>query len=369
MPAAVRDPIPQWLKDLGPANASVFDSTAKAWLRRLVGLSGVADPQAQVAAPMTPMETGPAGGLVGLLGKAIRAYHGSPHDFDRFDLSKIGTGEGAQAYGHGLYFAENEDVAKSYRDQLAKGFEYAGQPVDPHSSLGRTLDFLNSNYRPGEDVSAILPRRIQELREHAAFMRRAEPGWGSDALYDRAADQLSQLDPTQLRRGGRMYEVNLRVDPQQLLDWDALARDQPEPVKRAIADLWQSKGGSLEGRDLPPFAAHSGATGDSLYSAIATTYGPKTGRDAALQQAGSEALNRAGVPGIRYLDQGSRAAGTGTRNYTIFDDARIAILRKYGILPPVVGAGALSALASDPARDSTATPPPVAPPAVVPPRR
>jgi hypothetical protein len=43
---------------------------------------------------------------------AITTYHGSPHDFDEFDMSKIGTGEGAQAYGHGLYFAENENVAK-----------------------------------------------------------------------------------------------------------------------------------------------------------------------------------------------------------------------------------------------------------------
>src|SRR5690606_34108278 len=44
--------------------------------------------------------------------KGIRAFHGSPHDFDRFDISKIGTGEGAQAYGHGLYFADKEEVAK-----------------------------------------------------------------------------------------------------------------------------------------------------------------------------------------------------------------------------------------------------------------
>ncbi len=50
----------------------------------------------------------------------IRAYHGSPHDFDRFDISKIGTGEGAQAYGPGLYFAEREGVAKSYRDNLQR---------------------------------------------------------------------------------------------------------------------------------------------------------------------------------------------------------------------------------------------------------
>ena len=52
----------------------------------------------------------------------LKAYHGSPHDFDRFDLSKIGTGEGAQAYGHGLYFAEKEAVARSYRDSLTDMF-------------------------------------------------------------------------------------------------------------------------------------------------------------------------------------------------------------------------------------------------------
>ena len=49
------------------------------------------------------------------------AYHGSPHDFDKFTTEAIGTGEGAQAYGHGLYFAEAEDVAEGYRTQcLAK---------------------------------------------------------------------------------------------------------------------------------------------------------------------------------------------------------------------------------------------------------
>src|SRR5262245_18137051 len=50
---------------------------------------------------------------------AIRAFHGSPYNFSRFDSSKIGTGEGAQVYGHGLYFAENEGVARAYRDKLA----------------------------------------------------------------------------------------------------------------------------------------------------------------------------------------------------------------------------------------------------------
>jgi hypothetical protein len=46
---------------------------------------------------------------------SMKAFHGSPHDFDKFSMDAIGTGEGAQAYGHGLYFAESEDVARGYR--------------------------------------------------------------------------------------------------------------------------------------------------------------------------------------------------------------------------------------------------------------
>ena len=64
------------------------------------------------------------------------AYHGSPYQFDKFDMSKIGTGEGAQAYGHGLYFAENPDIAKSYQQNLG-GNQYlvGGQPVGTSGAL------------------------------------------------------------------------------------------------------------------------------------------------------------------------------------------------------------------------------------------
>lgn len=42
------------------------------------------------------------------------AYHGTPYRFDKISLENIGTGEGAQAHGWGLYFAENkEDLIKA----------------------------------------------------------------------------------------------------------------------------------------------------------------------------------------------------------------------------------------------------------------
>lgn len=83
----------------------------------------------------------PVGGLFGA-GRALMrgmkkpparptvVYHGSPHKFDQFSSSKIGTGEGATAYGHGLYFAESRDVAEAYKKALAKdggGHVYAVQ--------------------------------------------------------------------------------------------------------------------------------------------------------------------------------------------------------------------------------------------------
>ena len=50
-------------------------------------------------------------------------WHGSPHKFDEFKLDRIGSGEGAQVYGHGLYFAGNKSVAKWYKDKLSKGVD------------------------------------------------------------------------------------------------------------------------------------------------------------------------------------------------------------------------------------------------------
>jgi hypothetical protein len=87
------------------------------------GIAAVSAPDAQ-AGPITVgrnvaaelAKRAAAGDTVAAEG--IRAYHGSPYSFDEFSTSQIGTGEGAQAYGRGLYFAEREKTAESYRDAL-----------------------------------------------------------------------------------------------------------------------------------------------------------------------------------------------------------------------------------------------------------
>src|ERR1044071_3129715 len=73
------------------------------------------------AADMALNMVGTPGGVGGLgSGARFRAFHGSPHNFDKFDAAKIGTGEGAQVYGRGLYFAENPKVAESYKNNLSQ---------------------------------------------------------------------------------------------------------------------------------------------------------------------------------------------------------------------------------------------------------
>lgn len=98
------------LRDLAQANAA-----QRADDRSWVGASQSVMPEVRAAAQERGMQAAlNAGGLLG-----ITAFHGSPHTFDKFDMSKIGTGEGAQAYGHGLYFAENPEVAQGYQTMLA----------------------------------------------------------------------------------------------------------------------------------------------------------------------------------------------------------------------------------------------------------
>lgn len=64
-------------------------------------------------------------------------HHGTPHDFDKFDSEKIGSGEGNQAYGHGFYLAENPGVAKEYAKTLGgdKGNVLQAKVTPPESSF------------------------------------------------------------------------------------------------------------------------------------------------------------------------------------------------------------------------------------------
>lgn len=269
----------------------------------------------------------------------IRAYHGSPHDFDRFDMSRIGTGEGAQAYGHGLYFAGNERVAQNYRNNLSSNRINIGDRTFAPAEFSEMVWRQSAQNIPGHvRATDSFLRGIMDATHEFAMTGRigAVPddltswmGYGSLAQrqgYAEAARALREAHPAT----GRMYEVNLRTDPSRLLDWDAPLRNQPEPVREMLRSSW-----------LAHPDAHANQTGEQIYRITARD---RAGNFQPLlpyedSAAAATALREAGIPGIQYLDQGSRAAGQGTRNYVMFDDNLIEIIRKYGIAG-LLGSGA-----------------------------
>jgi hypothetical protein len=255
----------------------------------------------------------------------IRAYHGSPHSFSRFDASKIGTGEGAQAYGHGLYFAGAEDTARTYRDI---------SPAVPSDEAAKAIQEMQQRAVQLELEAG----RIRDAMEQAAAERGAlAPGWGTmrDVPQDvqrslgprlrEIGDQLSalRLEQQSARSGlrGHMYEVELGVPEESLLDWDAPISDQTN-VRQRLGSL-----GDVALRDR--------LTGRNVYELMQAQHG--NDRNA------SSVLTEFGIPGIQYFDAGSRSQQQGTRNYVMFPgtEDRIRILRQYGLLPPLVGAAAM----------------------------
>jgi hypothetical protein len=184
----------------------------------------------------------------------IRAWHASPYEFDKPNTSKMGSGEGFQAFGNGFYTAESPAVS-------GKDGAYYNQFKNSHGSA------------------------------HA-------------------------------------YELNIKADPSDFLNWDAPLSQQSDKVKRAI-ESYASKDRRTD------WGTWEDSQPVSYYLPAANARAIDMGY----------ALKDQGVAGISYFDQGSRVAGEGSRNHVVFPDADggyslIEILRKYGLLGMAGGAAA-----------------------------
>jgi hypothetical protein len=279
-------------------------------------------------APEAPLAVKPRG---------ITAYHGSPHSFDRFDMSKIGTGEGAQAYGHGLYFAENEDVAQTYRDALTKG-------------AMNSTELKKIGLSPNDRAHAMTFARTT----NNLFPEVAARDFANYSGKELTPDLIEAFRKTMDVPKGSMYQVRIDADPADFLDYDAPLIGQPQRVREGVAramsrgdDLLSDLFGDLSDPNAMQIAGlFPKSKGAQAYNTLKYNTKP-TGLDdqnnalfdgmAALDgrnpQAATDALREAGIPGIKYLDQGSRTAGDGSRNYVVFDDKLISILKKYGWAP------------------------------------
>lgn len=269
--------------------------------------------------------------MVGPTMFSIKAYHATPHKVDKFSLSKIGTGEGAQAFGWGLYFAENEAISgrggfydKAFQAKLPRtpslivnGKRFSGEDTARFERKYRIIvDLWRAPNNPSE-------KQLRDDLSKLAGLPAAE-----EALSMLNSGEVSIEMPVV-----NIYTVELLPDADEFLDWDKPLSEQSEKVKAAVGEMWQNwinqSPLTLEnGASQDQVDAIQNSRGSDFYALLAEDDSAES--DQGNIQAASKRLASLGIPGIRFLDGGSRGAGDGTRNYVIFDESLVKILEENG---------------------------------------
>ena len=283
-----------------------------------------------------------ARGLAEVLEQAkLKAYHGSPYKFDEFSDDAIGTGEGAQAYGYGHYFAEREQTAQSYKHNISEEKTAFTHPehdfVDfagARNYIERELKKQGFNDDTAQEAADLVTVGLLEgddVGRYRAFLKKHGPENLVNLPNSVYRAQLAALDlaePIKVERlQGQMYEVLVDASDDDLLDFDAPVNQQPG-VMRAFRDqvieMESDAPGEMRGMDLlrDLGAEEPGRAGQ--YSSPAA----------------AKKLREAGFKGIKYADAQTRfSPGKKTSNYVIFDPRLIEISRRYGI--PITAAATM----------------------------
>jgi hypothetical protein len=246
-------------------------------------ITPTADTQVFQGAEGSPTVIGPAS-------FAISAYHGTPHKVGKFSIDKIGTGEGAQAYGWGLYFAQAQKVAEEYRKILGSEFRMDGEIFLKGGNFGPAHRRIYEDL--GEEAADILVAFIDQGKARVIDELNNPLNQIDQDTFDRASDFLDRIEAT---NSGNLYTVTLKVEDEDLLDWDKPLSEQSEKVKSAL----QKMGGEI---------GRISSTAERQYFDAPTAYGTAISQHGSPQTA-SQALLAAGIRGIRFLDGNSRRLG------------------------------------------------------------
>lgn len=277
-------------------------------------------------------------------------YHGTPHRFPpternplgEFDLQKIGTGEGNQAFGYGIYVAENPDTAKTY--------------IPDRSYVGRVI-----KGKPGGtefDAEWIAQTAVDEHGDNALNHLQTVLKQRSQSKNPKQIESNNQLQDAinlvkegKIDQRGNLYEIDIpdEVIDNQMLDWDQpIEFDSPigQKIVNAVVefqfpggqwseakqetidelkDIMGAKGTYYEGQAEDGGSIYHHLTGilphEDDFTGIQSSNDFATAklRVEKKQKLTSEFLNHIGIKGIKYKDQASRGKKGGTRNFVLFD--------------------------------------------------
>ncbi|HTP30257.1 MAG TPA: hypothetical protein VMK12_31945 [Anaeromyxobacteraceae bacterium] len=304
------------------------------------------------------------------------AFHGSPHDFDAFSLHHVGTGEGGQAYGWGLYFAGRKEVAEHYRRRLAPdpSLLINGREVEkpsaeevfngtaPEKTLGRRIaDLAKAHLDLGHDFTdaqvfdevlnqitdaiEVSERHLRGLKESGA--EKAELASeervvsGLQAQLEELRRLLANESLSIRRQQGQLYSVDI-PDDSELLDYDKTVDQQSPSVTAALKAIAKEVFGDESLDDSSEYDRKRGAppkypTGREFYGTVGDYLARAESADpsedlATSMKRVSEFFARHGIPGLSYLDRDSRQNqqdGSPSRNYVIWDDSRVSVTKKF----------------------------------------
>ncbi|HJD19464.1 MAG TPA: hypothetical protein IAB21_03290 [Candidatus Avelusimicrobium excrementipullorum] len=242
------------------------------------------------------------------------AYHGSPHEFTRFSTDAIGTGEGAQAHGWGLYFAQNRDVSEGYKSRLAE--RKANRP-------SREGGFWLGEERWGQsDVSPKAPYYVGKFLKDVYGNTVAVSEEEYNAAYEKAKQEYEELI-----KKGQVYEVDI-PENDVLLDEDKTFDEQPEKVQDGLLAIAKDGRGPWADVDMM-YEDLQEATGWDIYHKLADFFAEdmdddwNMGHSESGSEAASKLLNEYGIKGITY--DGAQDG----RGYVIFDDKAIEVLNTF----------------------------------------
>lgn len=270
-----------------------------------------------------------AGGAPGVLEQ--RAFHGSPYTFDRFSTSKIGTGEGAQAYGFGLYFTDKREIAEWYRNNVSETRNVEFRKADG-STLEEVFGDSPSAYAQWalKQYSGDYQKAIDDLNGYVGML-------DDDSMYREAVNVLKRYrDEGVTLRGekGRVYEVELAPAEDEYLLWDKPFSQQSAKVQQILRDYATLSPDSDIADMISPLEADV-STGSGFYHAFVRnarkelgTLGKGILNDRAGQKA-ADTLRFFGIRGIKYPAGEQQDPGKVNYNYVIFSDLDVEIINVF----------------------------------------
>lgn len=274
------------------------------------------------------------------------AWHGSPHDFDEFDLGRIGTGEGAQAHGWGLYFAKKKSVSKNYQKVLSKRLGTTNPKLfkveipDEKTMLDEDKYFKEQN----KDVINKIVSAVNDLdidkRKSLLEHYKTHPSYPVNKEYEKILGKIQEIKHEKeyiadalLNNVNKIKEKIARETVAEYgYNFDELKADSTFEMSKKLLGEMDEKLSTLK-KEKEVEGAKEKIKEDKILESIGDTFTktPYTGRDVyvALSKAfdgdkgASEFLNSTGVKGITYDGY------TDGRCYVVFDDKAIKVIEKY----------------------------------------